>query len=122
MRTALFLFRRDLRVVDNTALLAAIRDGYRILGAFVFPPEQILPNKNPYFSNAAVQFMCESLEDLSRETDHKLVFLHTDHIDALERIYASHPFDAVYFNEDYSVYARKRDATIQAWCKKRDIP
>jgi len=122
MRTALFLFRRDLRVVDNTSLLAAIRDGYRILGAFVFPPEQILPDKNPYFSNAAVQFMCESLEDLSRELDHKLAFLHTDHIDALERIYASHPFDAVYFNEDYSVYARKRDATIQAWCKKRDIP
>lgn len=118
---ALFLFRRDLRLEDNTALLAAIQDGYKIIPCFVFPPEQILPDKNPYFSNAAVQFMCESLEDLSKRMDDKLVFLHENHIEALEHIHRALPFDAVYFNEDYSVYARKRDATIRTWCDKRSI-
>ena len=119
--TALFIFRRDLRLEDNTALSAAIQDGYRVLGCFVFPPDQILPKKNPYFSNAAVQFMCESIESLSKQMDDKLLLIHEDHSDALNDIYDAQPFDAVYFNEDYSVYAKKRDAIIRTWCEKRSI-
>jgi len=67
VKIALFIFRRDLRLIDNTSLIQAIKDGYRILPVFVFPPEQIDPEKNEWFSHPSVQFMCESLNDLGRQ-------------------------------------------------------
>ena len=36
-----------------------------IIPIFIFPPEQIDPKKNKYFSDNLVQFMCESLEELN---------------------------------------------------------
>ena len=60
----IFIFHRDLRLVDNTALLQAPKP---ITPVFMFIDEQIDPAKNTYFSNNAVQFMCESLHELSDE-------------------------------------------------------
>ena len=34
---------------------------------FIFTPEQVNPNKNKYFSNNSVQFMIESLHELSED-------------------------------------------------------
>ena len=59
----IFLFHRDLRLVDNTALLQAPKP---LIPVFMFIDEQIDPAKNTYFSNNAVQFMCESLVDLDK--------------------------------------------------------
>ena len=56
---SVFIFHRDLRLNYNTSLIKAIKDGYRILPVFIFPPEQIDPEVNEYFSHPAVQFMCE---------------------------------------------------------------
>lgn len=60
----IFLFHRDLRIHDNSALNHQIRElargGETITPIFIFPPEQINPAKNPYFSHNSVQFMVES--------------------------------------------------------------
>ena len=67
MKQAVFLFHRDLRLFDNTTLIHAIKQGYEIIPIFIFPPEQIDPKKNHYFSHPSVQFMCESLLDLNNQ-------------------------------------------------------
>ena len=41
------------------------------LKEFIFDPKQVNPDLNPYFSNNCVQFMCESLEDLSKSITKK---------------------------------------------------
>ncbi|MEY3767044.1 MAG: hypothetical protein RLZZ11_111 [Cyanobacteriota bacterium] len=63
----LFIFHRDFRLEDNTALIALAKQSpaSSILPVFIFTPEQIDPAKNEYFSHPSVQFMCESLDDLS---------------------------------------------------------
>lgn len=123
--SALFIFRRDFRLEDNTALIQAIQDGFKIIPIFVFTPEQIDKKKNPYFSNNSVQFMCESLVDLNEQL-HKLGselhMFYGDNVAILEKIAKEHPFEAIYFNEDYSVYAKKRDLAIQKWCEHKNIP
>lgn len=122
--TAVFIFRRDLRLQDNTALIQALRDGYKVLPIFVFTPEQILKKKNSYFSHPAVQFMCESLEDLNEQLKKYHSQLHLffgSNRDVLESIAKHHSIQAVYFNEDYSVYAKKRDKEIITWCEKKNI-
>lgn len=122
--TAVFIFRRDLRLQDNTTLIQAIKDGYTILPIFVFTPEQILKNKNSYFSHPAVQFMCESLKDLNEQLkkyQSQLHLFYGQNIDVLESISKKISIQSVYFNEDYSIYARKRDKEIKSWCEKKQI-
>jgi deoxyribodipyrimidine photo-lyase len=124
MSIALFIFHRDLRLIDNTSLIECIKEGYKVLPVFIFPPEQINPKKNEYFSNPAVQFMCESLEDLDnqlRKIGSQLYFYEGDILKVLSKILREYPFDSVWFNEDYSKYARDRDQAILDWCKRKDI-
>ena len=122
--TTVFIFRRDLRLQDNTALIQAIQNGYKILPIFVFTPEQILKNKNSYFSHPAVQFMCESLIDLNEQLQKygsQLHIFYGNNIEVLETISYKIAIQAVYFNEDYSVYAKKRDKDILKWCQQKNI-
>ena len=67
----LFLFRRDLRLDDNIALLSAIdfckENDYKLITGFIFTPEQINSDKNKYFSHNSVQFMITSLKELNDE-------------------------------------------------------
>ena len=124
MTIALFLFHRDLRLTDNTSLIECIKEGHQILPVFIFPPDQIDPKKNEYFSHPAVQFMCESLEDLDdqlQKAGSQLYLFEGDNIKVLNKIFREHLFDSVWFNEDYSKYARDRDHEIEVWCKKKGI-
>jgi deoxyribodipyrimidine photolyase len=56
----LFIFRRDLRAIDNVGLNYAMANYTNILPVFIFTPEQI-GDSNKYRSNNAIQFMVESL-------------------------------------------------------------
>ena len=67
----LFLHHRDLRIIDNTTLIEQSKNEEFIIPIFIFPPEQIDPKKNEYFSNASVQFMIESLHELSDDIKNK---------------------------------------------------
>lgn len=123
-RRAIFLFHADLRLFDNTALIAAARDGFQILPVFILPPEQIDPASNKYFSPPFVQFMMESLADLDaalRKLGSSLCVFYGDNIAVLDKIHAAIKPAALYTNESYTVYGRARDAKIADWCKKKDI-
>ena len=59
----IFIFRRDLRLIDNNGLNFAQNIGNTVIPVFIFTSEQVT-NKNKYKSDNAVQFMCESLNEL----------------------------------------------------------
>ncbi len=61
---SIFLFRRDLRISDNTGLIEASQASKTVVPLFIFDPRQ--GARNPYFSPNAFQFMIESLEDLAQ--------------------------------------------------------
>ena len=68
----IFLFHRDLRLVDNTTLIHQLKATCSaIVPIFIFPPEQINPNKNKYFNHNSVQFMIESLRELDEDIKQK---------------------------------------------------
>ena len=60
----LFIFRRDLRIQDNIGLNEAVTNCKNIYPIFIFTPEQVT-EKNKFKSENAIQFMIESLDDLS---------------------------------------------------------
>lgn len=120
----IFIFHRDLRIHDNTTLLKMLKDNKKIILIFIFPPEQIDPTKNKYFSNNSVQFMIESLHELNKEIKKyksKLYFFKGDNIDVLKQINKKDKINSIGFNLDYSPYAVKRDKLIQDFCNKNNI-
>jgi deoxyribodipyrimidine photo-lyase len=126
LKYQLFIFRRDLRIQDNSALEALHQYPEPIIPIFIFNPNQVLPSKNPYFSNNSVQFMCESLEDLEKNIsskDGKMNYFYGDTISILEKILISTDYKIVRIgvNQDYTPYSRKRDEKIEELCKKYDI-
>ena len=62
-KASLFVFRRDLRLKDNTALIEACKQSEKVIVSFIFDIKQV-GSSNSYRSEKSVQFMIESLEDL----------------------------------------------------------
>jgi deoxyribodipyrimidine photo-lyase len=120
IKYALHIFRRDYRLVDNTALLEASRratDG--VILVFFFTYRQI--KANPLKSNNCVQFLVESLEDLQgqiREASGGKAKLHIyytpDEYECLDKLLAANPdIGAVSWNRDYTAYSMARDTKLE---------
>ena len=121
-KRALHVFRRDLRIHDNTALNAALTAADEVVTCFIFNDSQVAPHKHR--STNGLCFMIESLEELSEEiSSHggKLLFFHGDPYEVIEQAISEMNIDAVYFNKDYTPFSRKRDEAIGESCSRRNV-
>lgn len=109
----LFVFRRDLRLIDNTGLNAALSASEKVSAIFVLD-EHILKRKG--ISKNALQFMITSLKELAGAIADKGGCLHIvrgkpeEIIPMLANKTAA---EAVYVNADYTPYSRKRDHALK---------
>jgi deoxyribodipyrimidine photo-lyase len=115
----LFIFRRDLRLTDNNGLNLLNDCCKNIYTIFIFTPEQV-GSGNKYKSDNAVQFMIESLEDLSKQISkaggHLYTFYgHNEKI--ITECIKEFDINLVCFNLDISPYARERDEKIIKLCE-----
>ena len=115
----LFIFRRDLRIVDNNGLNLLNDKCKNIYTIFIFTPEQVGSN-NKYKSDNSVQFMISSLEDLSYQISkvggHLYTFYGNNDKIVADCIKAFN-IDVVCFNLDITPYARERDEKIIKLCQ-----
>ena len=119
---SLFIFRRDLRIEDNTGLNFALESSEKVIPAFIFTPEQI--EKNPYRSDHCLKFMIESLEDLENQLKKKggkLYFFQGEPQEVVDRCFRKLNIDAVIVNQDYTPYSRQRDKKIEKVCIQKEI-
>lgn len=119
-----FIFHRDLRLIDNTTLIQQLKEFKEITPIFIFTPEQINPKQNEYFSNNSVQFMIESLHELNDDIQSyhgKLTYFKGDTIDVLKSIHKTHPIQSIAYNIDYTPYALQRDENIKDFCEHHKI-
>lgn len=115
----LFIFRRDLRIIDNNGLNILSKMVKNIYTIFIFTPEQV-GSGNKYKSDNSVQFMIESLEDLASQISKAGGHLYTfyAHNDAvIEDCIKAWDINLVCFNVDITPYARERDAKIVKLCE-----
>ena len=116
--SVLFIFRRDLRIMDNLALNEAIEytqnNNLNMILAFTFTNEQI--ENNTYFSMNSYQFMIDCLIELNKNVNNKLSFFEDKYFyEKLDNI------KAICFNKDYTPYAIKRDKEIDKYCNEKNI-
>lgn len=119
----LFIFRRDLRIIDNIGLNKLAETCKNIYTIFIFTPEQV-GKTNKYKSNNSVLFMIESLENLSKEINKKGGKLHTfygNNMTVIKHCLDAFDIDTVGFNLDCTPYAKSRDDEIIKYCEKHKI-
>ena len=119
-KTGLFLFHRDLRVVDNIGFMEACKQCSSLITCFIFTPEQVT-KANAYKSNNAIAFMIESLAELEYEIHQSrgelcLFYGNTETI--IADLVKTHKINALFFNRDYSPYAKTRDQSLEYLCNK----
>ncbi len=117
-RKTLFLFRRDLRLEDNTGLIFALRQSDIVIPAFIFTPEQI--EKNPYRSDHCLRFMIESLQDLDEQLKVKgshLYLFQGEPEKIVQQCAEKLKIDALVVNRDYTPYSQQRDRKLEKMCK-----
>ena len=119
---SLFIFRRDLRVYDNTALNEALRLSTQVLPCFIFDPRQI--ESHPYQSKPALQFMLQSISDLQQQLQAeggKLALYHATPEQVICRVFEQQYIQAVFINRDYTPFSRRRDDEMADVCQQLGI-
>jgi len=119
MENGLFIFRRDLRIIDNKGLNHLQTKCKNIFTIFIFTPEQVVSNE--FRSENAILFMMESLSDLEekiREKGGKLLFFYGDNETVIRKCITALKIDIICFNMDCTPYSVKRDEDI----KKIGVP
>lgn len=123
MSNCIFIFRRDLRLTDNSGFIYAMKNYDNVIPIFIFTPEQIT-RKNKFKSNNAIQFMIESLHELDnvlREKGSKLYIFKGTNISILTRLLNKIDIKGIVFNQDYTPYAKQRDDEINSFCVRKQI-
>ncbi len=121
-QTALFIFRRDLRLNDNTGLIKAFQEAAQVIPCFIFDPHQV--ENNEYRSDNAIQFMLESLDSLDEQIkaqDGKLYRFFCKPEVIVESLIQDCAIEAVYVNHDYTPFSKKRDFLIEKICNKNNV-
>jgi deoxyribodipyrimidine photo-lyase len=119
---SLFIFRRDLRLDDNTGLLAALAQSEQIIPCFIFDPQQV-GKQNSYRSMNAIQFMIESLEDLANQLKNKngkLYIFYGSSEKIIKKLIKDENIKAVFCNRDYTPFSIKRDMAIKKICLQNE--
>lgn len=120
----IFIFRRDLRIVDNTGLLAALRAARCVIPLFILDKSQV-GEKNSYRSFNAMQCMYESIMDLHSAINSKGGYLSIvyggSYQSLLSILKKEKDVDAIFCNRDYTPFARERDREIEQLCIKHDL-
>jgi len=116
--TALFWFRRDLRLADNAGLYHALRSGMPVLPLFIFDTVILEQLGDP--RDRRVDFIHQTLQQLREELEKaggSLLVLHGDP----QKLFKKLQPGAVYTNHDYEPYARERDSQIRKMMESRGV-
>ena len=109
MSRSIMWFRRDLRLSDNPALLAAIEAGDEIVAAFILDPKLI-----KITGEKGLAYLAQSLRSLDESLGNKLIVREGDSVDVLKDLKKKYDATSVHIATEYDAYAVARDARVEA--------
>ena len=108
MKRAIFWFRRDLRLSDNPALLAAIANSDEIVPVFILDEKLIKQT-----GSKRLAYMGQSLRALDESLGNKLHVMVGDQVDVLKELLARYDATEVHISEEFEPYGAKRDLRVE---------
>ncbi len=112
MPLAIWWIRRDLRLNDNPALATALREGYAPLPLFILDPRLL---RNRFTSPMRLGFLMAGLRALEADLRARGAYLlvrRGDPGEVLRQVLAESGAERIFAEEDYTPYARERDARV----------
>ena len=107
--TSIFWFRRDLRLNDNPALLAAIAESDQIIPVFILDPRQI-----EKLGDKGKAYLTQSLQLLDQSLDNKLHVIAGDPLTVLKDLGKKHSATSVHIAASYEPNNSKEDLEIES--------
>jgi len=120
-KIAIFWFRRDLRIDDNTGFLAALKAGFPVLPIFIFDTEIL--DKLPE-NDARVTFIHENLQKMRMELQKigsSIAIYHGKPSEIFKKLTEEYELQNVFTNRDYEPYAKVRDGEIEKILTSKNI-
>lgn len=121
-KTALFWFRRDLRLEDNTGLCHALRREKNVLPLFIF--DRNILDKLEEKTDPRVGFIHSQLAEIKSRLEEKgssLLIRFGKPEEIFRDLLQEFTIQSVYANRDYEPYAKERDAKIESLLKEKGV-
>ena len=106
---SIFWFRRDLRLSDNPALLAAIAASDEIVPVFILDQKLISAT-----GTKRLAYLAESLHALDASLNNNLHVMVGDQVEVLNELLTRYQAEEVHISEEFEPYGAKRDARVEA--------
>ncbi|MDQ3110090.1 MAG: DNA photolyase family protein [Bacteroidota bacterium] len=118
----IFWFRRDLRLEDNAGFYHALKQGKPVLPLFIFDADILdrLEDK----TDRRVNFIHQQIEELNAQLKKQgsgMLVKHGSPLEIWKKLTKEYSISAVYTNNDYEPYARKRDKEVRELLKEDGI-
>jgi deoxyribodipyrimidine photo-lyase len=108
-KTSIIWFRRDLRINDHPALLAAIESADQVIPLFILDKKQI-----DEAGQKLLAYMGQSLRALDESLGNRLHIIEGDQVEVLKELIAAHGVEEVHISAEYERYGAERDARVEA--------
>ena len=102
-------FRRDLRIGDHPALLAAMENSDEIVPLFILDKAQIAEA-----GEKLLAYMGQSLRALDESLGNTLHIIEGDQVEVLKDLIARYDVKEVHISAEYERYGAERDARVEA--------
>jgi len=108
-KTSIIWFRRDLRINDHPALLAAIESAEQVIPLFILDKKQI-----DEAGEKLLAYMGQSLRALDESLGNRLHIIEGDQVEVLKELIAEHGVQEVHISAEFERYGAARDARVEA--------
>ena len=108
MKRAIFWFRRDLRLADNPALLAAIANSEEIVRVFILDEKLIKQT-----GSKRLAYLGQSLRALDESLENKLHVMVGDQVEVLNELTKRYEATEVHISEEFEPYGKARDLRVE---------
>lgn len=115
-----FLFHRDLRLVDHRPLQHCLSLGLPVVPLFIFDPKQV-DRDVAIRSIKSLACLFQSLEELDHGLGPGLCVAYGDVCNVLSGIHQKHPIHSLVETRDYTPFAMGRQKKIGGWCQENHI-
>lgn len=115
----IFWFRRDLRLVDNTGLYEALKEGKPVVPLFIF--DRNILDKLEDKADRRVEFIRAALEEIQEELeklDSSLEVYYGKPVEVYKSLLKKYNIDKVFANHDYEPYALERELEMAKLLKE----
>jgi deoxyribodipyrimidine photo-lyase len=108
-KTSIIWFRRDLRINDHPALLAAIESADQVIPLFILDKKQI-----EEAGDKLLAYMGQSLRALDESLGNRLHIIEGDQVEILKELIAMYGVEEVHISAEYERYGTERDSRVEA--------